>query len=112
MPIFISIMKFIRLSPYLLTDNQENTFTLKPINCNNGECAIELKVNGKKMTNTEMPDVEQIKISHELLQAVSMRGMIHKLRRIVATVKITVGFGRTINNEFSAFPSLFMNKKS
>ena len=70
-------MKFIRLSPYLLTDNQENTFTLKTINCYNGECEIELKVNGKKMTNTEMPDVEQIKISHEHLQAVSMRGMIH-----------------------------------
>ena len=79
MPIFISIMKFNRLSPYLLTDNQENTFTLKPINCYNGECAIELKVNGKKITNTEMPGVGQIKISREHLQAVSMKGMIHQL---------------------------------
>ena len=72
-------MKFNRLSPYLLTDNQENTFTLKPINCYNGECAIELKVNGKKITNTEMPGIGQIKISREHLQAVSMKGMIHKL---------------------------------
>jgi len=60
-------------SPYLLTDNQENTFTLKPINCYNGGCAIELKVNGKKITNTEMPGVGQIKISREHLQAVSMK---------------------------------------
>ena len=69
-------MKFNRLSPYMLTDNQENTFTLKPINCYNGKCSIELKVNGKKMTNAEMPGVGQIKISREHLQAVSMKGMI------------------------------------
>ena len=71
-------MKFNHKSPYMLTDNEENTFTLKPINCYNGQCAIELKVNGKKMTNAEMAGIGQIRISREHLQAVSMKGMIHQ----------------------------------
>ena len=87
-------MKFNRLSPYMLTDNQENTFTLKPINCYNGKCSIELKVNGKKMTNAEMPGVGQIKISREHLQAVSMKGMI----RAVTTVLVNIGLWRTTIN--------------
>ena len=74
----------------MLTDNQENTFTLKPINCYNGKCSIELKVNGKKMTNAEMPGVGQIKISREHLQAVSMKGMI----RAVTTVLVNIGLWR------------------
>ena len=92
----------------MLTDNQENTFTLKPINCYNGKCSIELKVNGKKMTNAEMPGVGQIKISREHLQAVSMKGMIRDICWAVTTFLVNIGLWRTTINPLTSisFPSI------
>ena len=67
----------------MLTDNQENTFTLKPINCFNRQCAIELKVNGKKMTNAEMAGIDQIRISYDHFHSISMKGMIPQSQCLV-----------------------------
>jgi len=55
-------------SPYLLTNNQENTFSLVPVRCDIRHCGIELNVNGMKMTNREMPGIEQIRIVRAHLQ--------------------------------------------
>ena len=79
-------MKFNHKSPYLLTNNQENTFSLVPVRCDIRHCGIELNVNGMKMTNREMPGIEQIRIVRAHLQrSVAMKGMVLDLPSSVRT---------------------------
>ena len=54
------------------TDNEENTFTLRPINCFNSICHIEFKINGKRITNSEVPEISKIRIKSEHLRATFM----------------------------------------
>ena len=82
----VSRMKFNHKSPYLLTNNQENTFSLVPVRCDIRHCGIELNVNGMKMTNREMPGIEQIRIVRAHLQrSVAMKGTVLDIPSSVRT---------------------------
>ena len=56
----------------MLTSNEDNTFTLRPINCFNSQCQIEFKINGKRITNKQIPQITNIKIQAAHLRSVFM----------------------------------------
>ena len=51
----------------LYSANKDNSFVVRPYNCFNGQCSIDLRINGKKMTSKLFPGIGGLKFDMQHL---------------------------------------------